>query len=137
MGLFVGVDRLLLSPDPLFPSLYNPSQTYTLLAHGVGGRSPEIYKNLDKIAKDIKKSKKSSITLLVCEAGQHDPDLMDKFGEYEGMNIAEILHKKTGLPIIYSSSYVYPSPFGGDPFLVPARITDLLPGGKVGTRILW
>jgi len=48
------------------------------------------------------------IELLICEAGQHDP-LVNLNGE----NIAEALHRESGLPIKYTEDYVHVSPLFG------------------------
>jgi hypothetical protein len=87
---------------------YNNSNGYTVLNHGYHGFSNEIYKNLNEIVKRAQKSGKEYIELLVCEAGQHDP-----FFDQNGLNIAEALHKSSGMPIKYTEDYVHVSPIFG------------------------
>ncbi len=79
-----------------------PDPKSSILAHGVGGSSPEIWFNLDEVVSKAKKSGKKYIELSVCEAGQHDKELLPASGK----NIVEILHERTNMPIKYTEDYV-------------------------------
>ena len=95
---------LLINLHALF---YSNPDAYTILAHGYHGNSPAIYNNLEDIVKRAKKSGKKYIELIVCEAGQHDPEY-----DIGGKNIVEILFDKTGLPIKYTEDFVKFNMFG-------------------------
>ena len=87
---------------------YNNPNGYTILNHGYHGSSYNVWKNLKDISDRANKSGKEYIELLICEAGQHDP-LVNLNGE----NIAEALHRESGLPIKYTEDYVHVSPLFG------------------------
>ena len=91
---------------------YNPPDRYTVTAHGYHGFSYPVYHNIKNIAKRAKESGKAYIELLVCEAGQHDP-----FFDQNGLNVAEALHKASGLSIKFTEDSIYTIPFYG-PLLI-------------------